>query len=235
MQADAAELGGIAEHDDLLGPRHHLLVQAGLRFVIRGQAKLQIQTIDAEEQFVEAVIVQARLGLHALYRQRLLAQPPAGQHQLDALGVRQFPGDVQAIGHHRHPLQAAQMAGHVQRGGAAVDDDVVANLDQPRRRCAYALLERGIDRILLVNMLFRRHIALQRGAAVAAVYQSLLFQHPQVGADSHCRHPEPAHQSADLDIALLRQQLQDFFAAFFCVSHEASLIPFERKAKAYTV
>ena len=41
VQAHAAELGGVRQHDDFPGPLHHLVIQARFRLVVGGHPKLQ--------------------------------------------------------------------------------------------------------------------------------------------------------------------------------------------------
>ncbi|KAG1539013.1 hypothetical protein G6F50_014573 [Rhizopus delemar] len=130
VQADAAELGGIGQHHDAARALDHAVVEAGFGFVVGGQAELQVQAIHAQEQGVEAVRVEAGFGLAALQRQRLLAQQSAGQQHVDAGCIGQFPGDVQAVGHHRDVALCAQVAGQGHRGRTGVDDDVVAGAHQ---------------------------------------------------------------------------------------------------------
>jgi len=170
----------------------------------------------------------AGFGLAALQRQRLLAQQSAGQQHGDAGGVGQFPGDVQAVGHHRHIAVFAQVAGQGHRGGAGVDDDVVTGLHQARGRRTDGILQRQVQRILFVDVLFLRRCTHQGGTAVGTRGQPLRFEVGQVGTDGHRRHAEALDQIGHLHRAVLDQQLQDLLPTGAGVAHGHSRFRRER-------
>src|SRR5450830_775122 len=219
VQADAAEFRGIGEHDDFLGPFNHLVIEARFGLVMGGQSLFLIEPATTEEQFVEAVGLQAGFGLGSLDRQRLLAQVAAGQDQVDAGGVGQLPGDVQAVGQDGHALGIAQVAGQRNRGRARVDDDVVACFDEGGRERADAFLLLVMNGVLLADRVFRRRRARQVGAAVAARDQALRLQRRQVISDRDGGNAQLGDKLADLHRAFFGQQAQDRFAALAGMSH----------------
>ena len=86
------------------------MVEIGFGFVVGGEAELQVEPVDTKEQGVEAIGIEAGLGLRTLQRQGLLAQQSTGQAQFHAGRIREFPGDVEAVGHHDQVAVVAQMA-----------------------------------------------------------------------------------------------------------------------------
>jgi hypothetical protein len=98
------------------------------------------------------------------------------------------------------------------------------------RRAARAdrFLQRQVQRVLLVDVLFLRRRAHQRGAAVGAVGQALRFEVGQVGTDGHRRHAEALDQIGHLHRAVLDQQLQDLLPAGAGVAHGHSRFRGER-------
>jgi hypothetical protein len=100
--------------------------------VVVGQPGLRVHAAGAEERLVGVEVGEEGLGLRAEAGRVAVPDLPAAQQQFDLLPV----GERHRGGHRvrQHPAAEGfrQRPGHLESGGADVDDDGVLGLDQGR-------------------------------------------------------------------------------------------------------
>ena len=90
VQADAAELGGVADDEDFFGALDHLAVDAGLGLVVGGDAELQVEAHLASH--LERLPTQD-LGSHAIVGQ-MKRDEAAHADMADQAGANDLPQPV---------------------------------------------------------------------------------------------------------------------------------------------
>ena len=110
---------------------------------MRGDAALQVEAVDAEEQLVHVQGVQRFHRQAAVERHALATQLAAQHHDIDVALRRQRGEHAEIVGDHGH-LDVRQRFRELDARGAGIDDDGVAGLDQ--RRGAYWPMRRFSSR-----------------------------------------------------------------------------------------
>jgi hypothetical protein len=100
--------------------------------VIVGQAGLRVYAAGAEERLVGVEVGEEGLGLGAEAGRVAVPHLPAAQQQLDLVPVGECHRGGHRVGQHPAAEGFRQRPGHLERGGADVDDDGVLGLDQRR-------------------------------------------------------------------------------------------------------
>jgi hypothetical protein len=179
--------------------------------VVVGQPGLRVHATGAEERLVGVEVGEERLGLRAIAGRVAVPDLPAAQQQVDL-----FPVGERHRGRHRvrqHPAAEGlrQRPGHLQRGGADVDDDRVPGLDQGRGQPRDGQLPLGVQGAP------GGEVALggpdRQRAAVDPLEQPPVPQPAQVAADRLQRHAEPPREFLGGDRLGLAELGEDGLAA----------------------
>ena len=132
VHGDGAELAGVGQHvgggrvRDDRAPGDHL------GRVIVGQAGLRVHAAGAEERLVGVELGEERLRVRAEAGRVARPHLPAAELDLDLLPGGEFHRHGHRVGQHPAAERGGQRPGHLERGGAHVDDDRVLGLDQRR-------------------------------------------------------------------------------------------------------
>ena len=154
--------------------------------VIVGQPGLRVHAAGAQERLVGVEVGEEGLGLRTEAGRVAAPDLPAAQQQLDLLPV----GERHRGGHRvrQHPAAEGfrERAGHLQRGGADVDDDRVLGLDQGRGEPGDGQLARRVQAAAGGEVALRGPD--RERAAVDPLEQAPVPQPAQVAADRLQRH-----------------------------------------------
>ena len=120
----------------------------GLDLVVRHEAPVRIDAVDAHHGQVEVHAFQGRLGETSHQLVGLAARRAAGDDELQIGAQGELGGDVEGVGDDGESVAVGQAPGDLGRGGAAgeadrVDGVVDAQRRRPRR---YAASRRGAAR-----------------------------------------------------------------------------------------
>jgi hypothetical protein len=110
--------------------------------VVVGQPGLGVHPAGPEERLVGVAGGEERLRLGAVAGRVAAPHLPAAQQQFDLRPVGQGHRDRHRVRQHPPAECLRQRPGHLERGGADVDDDGVGWLDQRRRQPRDGLLAR---------------------------------------------------------------------------------------------
>jgi len=156
--------------------------------VVVGQPGLRVHAAGAKEGLVRVEVGEERLGLRAEAGRIARPDLPAAQQQLDLIPV----GERHRGGHRvrQHPAAEGlrECAGHLQRGGADVDDDRVLGLDQGRGEPGDGQLARRVQAAAGGEVALRGPD--RERAAVDPLEQAPVPQPAQVAADRLQRYAE---------------------------------------------
>jgi hypothetical protein len=179
--------------------------------VVVGQPGLRVHAAGAEEGLVRVEVGEERLGLRAEAGRVARPDLPAAQQQLDLIPV----GERHRGGHRvrQHPAAEGfrQGPGHLQRGGADVDDDRVLGLDQGRGQLGDGQLARRVQGAPGGEVALRGPD--RERAAVHPLEQPPVPQPAQVAADRLQRHAEPPREFLGGDRLRLAELGEDGLAA----------------------
>ena len=146
----AQQLGRIGDRDHLTGDGDHLRIELGLGKMRRHHAALGVQSVGTQEQAVRLQVREG--GLRHVSRQRIGLRPQnaAGHDEPHGWDIRQQRGDVQGIGDDvdRLHLQPANLFRDLGGGGARIENDGFAVLNQGRRDLGNAHLLGMVARLL---------------------------------------------------------------------------------------
>jgi len=179
--------------------------------VVVGQPGLRVHAAGTEERLVRVEVGEEGLGLRAEAGRVAVPDLPAAQQQFDLLAV----GERHRGGHRvrQHPAAEGlrQRPGHLQRGGADVDDDRVPGLDQGRGQLGDGQLASGVQgapggEVTLGGPDRER-------PAVHPLEQPPVPQPAQVAADRLQRHAEPPREFLGRDRLRLAELGEDGLAA----------------------
>ncbi|MNS91703.1 hypothetical protein D3C72_1258090 [compost metagenome] len=92
----------------------------------RGDTGNQIETVDAQKQFVETVLAQLLLGSRTVERVRITAHAAAQHHHLHPIITGKLIGNVQRIGHHHQIASSFQERHYLGGGGTGIEDQRIA-------------------------------------------------------------------------------------------------------------
>lgn len=138
------ELGGIRQHRDLAGTRHHLAHHRGLAEIAGRVPAVVGHRADADHGQVTADVDLTAAGSRQRHRAdgRLGREPDDAAEHVDLAHHRgrQFGRDRQAVGGDGQITVLAQVADQGQRGGPGVDHHGRPVGDQPGRQRADAVL-----------------------------------------------------------------------------------------------
>jgi len=160
--------------------------------VVVGQPGLRVHAAGAEERLVGVEVGEEGLGLRAEAGRVAGPHLPAAQQQFDLLPVSERHHGGHRVGQHPAAEGFRQGPGHLERGGADVDDDGVPGLDQRRGELGDGELARCVQGAP------GGEVALggpdRERAAVHPLQQPPVAQPAQVAADCLQRHAEPPRE-----------------------------------------
>ncbi len=110
--------------------------------VVVGKTGLGVHPAGPEERLVGVEVGEERLRLGAVAGRVAPPHLPAAQQQVDLRPVGQGHRDRHRVRQHPAAECLGQRPGHLERGGADVDDDGVVRLDQGRGQPRDGLLAR---------------------------------------------------------------------------------------------
>ena len=137
MRANATrpDLGGVGDDDDAPGAGDEHAVRVGLDLVVRHEAPLRIDAVDAHHGQVEVHAFQGSLGEPSHQLVGLAARRAAGDDELQIGAQGELGGDVEGVGDDGESVAVGQAPGDLGGGGAAGEADASG---RRRRRAAAA-------------------------------------------------------------------------------------------------